>query len=114
MLSQKLKDEWIAALRSGEYKQGRARLCDRKGGTYCCLGVLAEVIGELQPNGFHIYGSDTYLRKPESTDCKDGMFVTHTYEYIHVPGPAQEKLASLNDEKGSSFADIADYIEKNL
>lgn len=38
-----LKLKWIAALRSGAYKQGKGRL--RRGDSYCCLGVLCEVAG---------------------------------------------------------------------
>ena len=36
-------DKWIAALRSGNYKQGKGYL--KKGDCHCCLGVLCEVAG---------------------------------------------------------------------
>ena len=36
-----VKDKWIAALKSGKYKQTRGCLNDGNG--YCCLGVLCEV-----------------------------------------------------------------------
>ena len=35
------QQNWINALRSGEYKQGTERL--QNGGLYCCLGVACKV-----------------------------------------------------------------------
>lgn len=34
--------KWVAALRSGTYKQGRLKLRDRED-NYCCLGVLCDL-----------------------------------------------------------------------
>ena len=42
MKSKKLKKEWISALESGDYKQGISTL--RSFDTYCCLGVLDEIV----------------------------------------------------------------------
>jgi hypothetical protein len=36
-------EKWLAALRSGEYKQGILALQDRSGG-YCCLGVMEQCL----------------------------------------------------------------------
>ena len=46
-----LKAKWVAALRSGEYKQGRDVLHNNKSNTYCCLGVLCRV-AEFETDGF--------------------------------------------------------------
>jgi hypothetical protein len=35
--------QWVEALRSGKYKQGKQRLCNLKDNTFCCLGVLCEI-----------------------------------------------------------------------
>lgn len=40
-----LKDRWVKALRSGQYKQGRNVLYRESLGEYCCLGVLCAVNG---------------------------------------------------------------------
>lgn len=40
--TKKFKDKWIAALRSGKYKQGRGQLRSLNN-NYCCLGVLCDV-----------------------------------------------------------------------
>ena len=41
-MNKEVKEKWLAALRSGEYKQGRGKLCslDKE---YCCLGVLTDL-----------------------------------------------------------------------
>ena len=42
-MDKKLKAKWVKALRSGRYKQGRVYMYND--GRYCCLGVLACVMG---------------------------------------------------------------------
>lgn len=39
-----LQKEWLKALRSGKYKQGRGWLRDAEDG-FCCLGVMCELAG---------------------------------------------------------------------
>lgn len=43
MMNPEVKAEWLAALRSGAYKQAQARLFDPETGGYCCLGVLCDI-----------------------------------------------------------------------
>lgn len=38
-----IRDKWMAALRSGEYRQGTGALRNSQTGRYCCLGVLCEI-----------------------------------------------------------------------
>jgi len=48
--------KWVAALESGEYKQGIGQL--REGNTYCCLGVLCEIAkkeGVIKSYAHHSY-----------------------------------------------------------
>ena len=40
-MNQELKKDWIAKLRSGDYKQGTCTLYSEYANAYCCLGVLA-------------------------------------------------------------------------
>lgn len=47
-MNPEVKTKWLAALRSGNYKQGRMALKRGVGdGTadYCCLGVLCDISG---------------------------------------------------------------------
>lgn len=100
----KLKAEWVEALRSGEYKQGSGALLSQDGG-YCCLGVLAEILGELRPNGFHIHGNSCYLATFE---------VGASPKYFHLDELEQKTLAAMNDERQMDFNAIALYIEAHL
>lgn len=103
-----LKAKWVAALRSGEYKQGTGRL--RKptadGQRFCCLGVLCEVVGIPRLDD-RDGGTAGYKCGLSGSDCLLPMRVPGVDAY------SQGKLASMNDG-GSTFYTIADYIEENL
>jgi hypothetical protein len=90
-----LKKEWVAALRSGKYKQGRTNFYRNR--RYCCFGVLCRVAGV----------------DPVEDDGDGWPFVIKTVGSDHVA----MKLARMNDGMDaaqSSFSQIADYIEQNL
>lgn len=95
-----LKTKWVAALRSGNYKQGRLFLEDQEGG-YCCLGVLCVVLGEPTFADRPDFGSDFY-----SVAYQPVRNLLDNDETLRT-------LARLNDS-GQSFAQIADYIDANL
>lgn len=84
------KAKWLAALRSGEYSQCKDKL--QAGGSYCCLGVAAE-LGIARAQGMFVLDED--FLGPAS---RDGI---------------QETLSNMNDN-GASFAEIADFIEREI
>ena len=125
---QKIRRRWVAALRSGKYKQitGALRQKYNKGGRkssfegYCCLGVLCElavkakVIGPPVQNsgGIFIYsGNDSELpqkvREWAGLTTVDGKF---TDEKLREK-TKQNDLAGLNDYSGKRFRGIASIIE---
>jgi hypothetical protein len=85
-----IKAKWVKALRSGEYVQTTDVLFDEFGG-HCCLGVLCRVMG-VEPLTKNAMGA-----KPKAA--------LGTFDHLI--------LAEMNDN-GSSFAEIADYIETHL
>ena len=104
-----IKAQWLAALRSGQYKQTTGVLRakeDDHNPRYCCLGVLCDVLSSDAWASDERYGGDSELfgwRQLRSNQ-------------ISVPGlTIQEanRLVKLNDE-GKSFAEIADYIEEKM
>jgi hypothetical protein len=108
-LPAEFKAKWIAALRSGEYKQGtNGNLLNPITNEYCCLGVACRVAG------FH----------PREVRASAGEFIDSNTE--HLPAILRGfnsntipfKLAQMNDGnngvKQHSFSEIADYIEQNL
>lgn len=117
---QEIREEWIAALRSGEYKQIRGRLHNSSG--FCCLGVLADLY--LKEQGRN-WGGDYYIIG------KDGSYFETlltseivTWAGLYDDGGSRvidgqfspESLAMMNDGAGNlkthSFEDIADLLEK--
>jgi len=105
------RDRWCAALRSGEYKQGRQFLKERKVDKtfYCCLGVLCEIEG-IKITDSHTVISNDWEKLYNDLDGigylpnKVSVFVTETQDRFY-------SLANLNDAAKLSFSDIADIIE---
>lgn len=102
-MDSKIKSKWIAALRSGNYTQGRGMLrnCDNE---FCCLGVLAEITAPdkwLKDSGEWLYQDNSYFLDDDFADS------------LGLPYGAQDELSTMNDE-GESFSNLADYIEQNL
>ena len=126
-----IKARWLAALRSGDYRQGKYRL--REGNDFCCLGVLCDVLS-----------SDAGGEWVKPKEQKSAWPVTeHTYQFrCRSDSEMQEaaggllhervaEIAGLNPnqlgvsfvphltladlyDQGKSFDQIADVIEKHL
>lgn len=116
-----VKQAWLEALRSGEYKQGQDWL--RDGDQFCCLGVLCDLYIRA-----HAADSEWRLRRvgplfsvegevklpPESVIDWAGLVERDPYVRIEG-GPVEGcALAYLNDDLGMTFAEIADIIEHAL
>lgn len=105
------RDAWCAALRSGEYKQGRDRLCSYDGeDKYCCLGVLSEIQGRLDSDWRDNGGSDAVLSQCNPLSSLLGPCGSLGYMWVQVGLKQVCSLAGLNDA-GVPFSDIADIIE---
>ena len=105
---------WVAALRSGKYKQGKRALHPTPD-TYCCLGVACDLyqraMGESWQNDnssiLSFWGNAQVL--PPRVRLWLGLtFPTSTY--LKEDGRTYESLANLND-RGVTFNEIADLIE---
>ena len=110
----RLKRKWLKALRSGEYRQGRYLLVSDNGKNFCCLGVLADVMGcEWQESKANYDSSLVPIlprnKRPLARRGDAWMSPSKT----GLSSKKQEKLAGMNDD-GSSFKRIANFIEKNL
>ena len=109
-MTKELKEKWVTALRSGEYKQGLKTL--RDGDTYCCLGVLADICEcEWKEPEY-----DNVLAAIFENDLRSSYWAIRQ-EYadkIGLSTQEQQTLADMNDIHKNSFSEIADYIEDNL
>ena len=112
-------DKWIAALRSGEFKQGRGQLLTNYGG-YCCLGVACEVYrrenggewidkeigsGETQKE---FKGSAAVL----PVEVEDWLGISSHNPMLFDSDNEYHSATDLNDSFGYTFDQIADAIER--
>lgn len=99
--------EWVEALRSGAYEQGRYWL--RKNGKYCCLGVACDIYGKqkgLNWEGVMFLDQGSVL--PTLVMNEFGL------ESASPALPYENKVdaaSNLND-RGVTFPQIADLIEE--
>jgi hypothetical protein len=101
-MNKKVKTKWLEALRSGKYKQGKARL--KREGKYCCLGVLCD-ISNLR----------TWV-SVEDGDLYAGCSMLAHYEvsaWAELPEAQQYILASINDSS-IDYTDSIKYIQEVL
>lgn len=102
-MDRKIRDKWVEALRSGEYKQGQnaLRTNDNK---FCCLGVLCDVVDAncwTTRGGVYYYGLQRYTLPRQ------------LMETLQLSIPQEAMIIELNDT-GHTFEEIADYIEERL
>lgn len=109
--------EWVKALRSGKYKQGKKYLKVVGSSTtqvsYCCLGVLGEISGlsaeELvAASGLLPDKNKCGLKSRIGDTCLGGI----DYTLIEIDNRPHSSLAAANDS-GCTFDQIADWIENN-
>jgi hypothetical protein len=96
------KEEWIDALWSGEYRQFRGGLGSLAQGSYCCLGVLADLAGFEWSHSWSEEDESGYL--PERICQAIGM--------DWLTSDVQHDLSALNDDEGQSFREIGEYLKE--
>ena len=127
MMDQTIKQAWVQALRSGEYRQTKTVLHDGAG--FCCLGVLCDLYLTAHNDHWTFgYGDVTDARYID-TDYQvlpkavqkwaglphdHGAFVVFDREHDSMPQQTTDTLAELNDRWGKSFDELADLIEEQL
>lgn len=128
-LNQEVKDLWIAALRSDDYKQAKGVLQGYTKGKelgHCCLGVLCDLAIKA---GVAVYSDDMGYGDPnDEDDFNDSVLplVVRQWAGLHDADPfihgspdeygeCQDRMASSwNDKQKSSFEEIANMIEISL
>lgn len=139
-MNTEVKQQWVEALRSGQYEQGTGRLHRAENGVslFCCLGVLCDLAvkaGATRVGPVVKYDVDD--KTPIYTDLyygdehAAGLGTITSFEVlpdnvrewagldIHDPvliyeDDSMTSMSSLNDNIGASFGEIADLIEEQL
>jgi hypothetical protein len=98
---------WIAALRSGEYKQGRFTLCHDD--EYCCLGVACDVFGIP-------YETESGVRFYSGNEIVLTVAVRDMLGLKDVGGKVNDEDMSealfYHNDNGYTFEQIADTMER--
>ena len=103
------KAKWVAALRSGEYKQARGQF--RGGETLCCLGVAACLLGIPRDD---VPEASFGFDHPEWHRFADSFSNESRYALAFMNDGAFDPRHGGKTYRQHTFAEIADYIEANL
>jgi hypothetical protein len=116
-MKKEIMQDWVKALRSGEYKQGQEAL--KIGDSYCCLGVLCDLYRKNVEGAPEWDSLDDYMNMlaalPAAVQEWAGM-KTNDGMYPTDEGSSRF-LVTDNDgdpdhsQEPKSFAEIADIIE---
>ena len=112
-MDEKTKRKWIAELRNPNNRQCRFEL-RAADDAFCCLGILCNLVnpGGWQSGEFKNPNLEGHISKWRHTS-NPGMPGHDVLEASGLLAGSAGRLSSMNDS-GKSFAEIADYIEKNL
>lgn len=119
---QRTRDEvyhlWVAALRSGEYKQASGQLRDVDYGWendkvtvksvigFCCLGVLCDL---AHKDGGPTWDEDDGTGNLFSDDGEPPVYIK---EFMNLDDDMIAELITMNDDQSATFDEIADVIEE--
>lgn len=92
-MNAEVKEKWLAALRSGDYRKAKGRL-SRGRNRRCCLGVLRDLVG----------GDERDWHSNLSLDTEDRVGLNYSAQY---------ELVDLNDRR-RGWGPVCDYIEGRL
>lgn len=105
--------DWVAALRSGDYEQGTGYLQSKNG--FCCWGVACHLVN---PDNWHGTLDKGPLGYKDEESRRPEIFLMNfppdsVLKALGVLGLSKIKYAAMND-RGDSFSEIADEIEKEM
>lgn len=117
-MKKRVKEKWIAALKSNRYKQSDCALRSPRG--FCCLGVLCDLyIKEMREKG-KVYSWKDKIREKGCYEFKDndGYLPYEVQDWAGLETADiritdHKTLSNLNDS-GTSFKELAKIIEEYL
>ena len=122
-MKKELKEAWIDALRSGDYRQAEGSLkFERTPGDigYCCLGVLCKVLEkkEMLPDGITLEERSDRLKvsvafEGEVREISDTQLPRGLRKHVGLPKELMRSLIAINDNEGT-FDEIADRIYSDV
>lgn len=113
-MKKEIADQWVAALRSGAYKQCSGQL-RTENNTFCCLGVLCNLHAQAHPEIAAKQDSTRYYMGNKAvlpTQVRDWAELLRCDPLVPRRNRGPVPLSLLNDQ-GVPFTEIADLIEKH-
>ena len=130
-MNKAVMEQWVAALRSGEYKQteGRLRAFDDNNNQptncFCCLGVLCDLFAKTRTDCAWGESDDEYedcafvVEDIETVDKVLPQLVrrwagmnSECGDFFNEALKDEQRLTDMND-CGATFEELANVIEKN-
>lgn len=96
-----VKEKWLEALKSGKYKQGFNTLEDCSTNSFCCIGVLGDIMDELDNNA--PYTDDDHVNRNPA----------NPYEYLKSFKIDIDEIYETNDDieyKNTGQTDYSNVI----
>jgi len=115
-MNKEIKDKWLTALRSGEYKKSKHNLKTDDG--FCCLGVLCDLYRKETGKGEWNKKNDIY----EFEAGANSILPVNVWKWAELTSGNPKilgvsvnlLLSQHNDFTTKTFEDIADLIETDL
>jgi hypothetical protein len=115
-MNPEVKQKWIEALKSGEYKKGDGTL-KTSDNEYCCLGVLCDVFHKETGRGEWLFNGG---RSRFSVDSymQEFFLPPPVFEWAGLknrsPAVDNTTLAYVNDYQATTFEPIIELIDAQL
>ncbi len=113
-MNPEVKEKFVAALKSGKYKQGREAL--RRGDQFCCIGVLCDLKNPddwIDPKADVVEYRDanvySYFQSGRTGSPPMGVM-----RWAGITERQVSDLIEMNDEGDASFEQIAAHVEWSL
>ena len=143
-MDKEIKAKWLTALRSGDYAQGKGALRRAQDDTYCCLGVLCDVMAQegkgewiaegSSPDDYFLFVTDGFDKSMDIfAAANEGHSETAGLPYkladalgldtagrmpegafVDTQGGNAWSLVGLNDSADYTFEEIADVIDEHF
>lgn len=111
-MNQEIKSKWVAALRSGEYVQGKGRLRDtsRQEVCHCVLGVLVDLYVKEHDSSWVGSCKSNYELPAQVRDWADVEPIAKNE--VKINGDVRSLI--FHNDGGATFLELADAIESQL
>lgn len=116
----RIAEQWVAALRSGDYEQGTHCLRDKEN-RFCCLGVLSEMYRKEHPEAHWVEREENNrtIMFNDGEEVATGVLTYKVMDWAGINSVGGEivdthrtlYLTEVNDD-GTPFGDIAKLIEE--